>query len=95
MNAAASDLRVFNATPSDFATLPVNGSLLTWSGNSYTVIFAVTSDMNGAAVSLKIFAFRTPPPDSAGDETPAEAVAANEPAAAGKRKQYAPPPSTL
>ncbi len=96
INAAAADLRVFNASPGDFASgLPKPEDTLVWDGNSYTVVFAVNSEMSSIPISLKIFAYRSPQPDSAGDETPAEAAQATTLTQAGERRVYAPPASTI
>ena len=77
VNAAAADIRLFNASPADFTVNgvlmpPLPESVLLWAGNSYTVIFSVLADaVSGLYVSLKIFAYRTP---AEGNATAAENV---------------------
>ena len=62
-NAAATDARLFGATPADFPVLPKDGSTLMWQGEAYTILTVRHGDdaIGGTAVTLEFFAYRKPP----------------------------------
>ena len=90
-NAAATDLRIFNASPRDFPAPLAAGSLLRWDNQYYTVLLSTYSEMSGIPISLKISAYRSPQATQSTAETTAEATAEGKPANAGLRKEYLPP----
>ena len=88
-NAAAADLRVFEATPTDFPQMPAVGSILSWHNVSYTLLLAVPGDneVDGTVVTLNLFVYRTPASDA---DTAASANETNP----SQRKEYWPSPQT-
>lgn len=93
-NVAFTDTRTITTDPFVFQ----EGGACLYAGQSYIIASVPAPQVRfGSPVSQRLIISLAPAPDSAGDETPAEAAAATtgEAPVAGTRRQYAPLPSTL
>jgi len=92
INAQSIDKRLLDLNPSDFPVRPAEGSTCLYLGSPYYIAKVLAPALAvGVAASLVLEVYRAPLPDSAGNETTAEAIASGIPANAGLRKEYIPP----